>query len=151
MVHERRAARMTVVGIDVGATNTKIVHVDVAGNVLADVSFATMNDWPADVKRAVEPFTGANAVGVAAPGIAAPDGQTMWWMFGKMAGLVNFDWRRHLNRGSVPVLNDAQAALLGEAWLGAARGTRHAIMLTLGTGVGGAIMCDGRLLRGYLG
>ena len=51
----------------------------------------------------------------------------------------------------VPVLNDAHAALLGEAWLGAARGFRHVIMLTLGTGVGGAAIVDGKLLRGALG
>ena len=51
----------------------------------------------------------------------------------------------------VPVLNDAQAALLGEVWLGAARGAANAMLLTLGTGVGGALMVDGRLLRGHLG
>jgi glucokinase len=49
------------------------------------------------------------------------------------------------------VLNDAHAALLGEAWVGAARGREHVVLLTLGTGVGGAIMTDGRLLRGTIG
>jgi glucokinase len=49
------------------------------------------------------------------------------------------------------VLNDAQAALVGEAWCGAARGVEHAILLTLGTGVGGAALVDGRILRGRLG
>jgi glucokinase len=51
----------------------------------------------------------------------------------------------------VPVLNDAQAALVGETWCGAARGSRNALMLTLGTGVGGAAMVDGRILRGHIG
>src|SRR5207237_7988665 len=51
----------------------------------------------------------------------------------------------------VPVLNDAHAALLGEAWVGAARGFQNGSMLTLGTGVGGAAMVDGRLLRGQIG
>jgi glucokinase len=49
------------------------------------------------------------------------------------------------------VLNDAQAALLGETWQGPARGARNVMLLTLGTGVGGAAMVDGRLLRGHLG
>jgi glucokinase len=49
------------------------------------------------------------------------------------------------------VLNDAHAALLGEAWIGAARGCKNVAMLTLGTGVGGAVLCDGRLLRGAIG
>ena len=51
----------------------------------------------------------------------------------------------------MPVLNDAQAALLGETWLGAARNSKNAFLLTLGTGVGGAAMVDGRLLRGHIG
>ena len=52
---------------------------------------------------------------------------------------------------NVPVVNDAQGALLGETWLGAARGSRDVILLTLGTGVGGAILADGQLLRGKIG
>jgi glucokinase len=51
----------------------------------------------------------------------------------------------------VPVRNDAHASLLGEVWIGAARGMRDVILLTLGTGVGGAVICDGHLLRGHLG
>lgn len=47
--------------------------------------------------------------------------------------------------------NDANAALLGEHRGGAAEGTRHAVMLTLGTGIGGAVLADGRLVRGVLG
>jgi glucokinase len=49
------------------------------------------------------------------------------------------------------VLNDAHAALIGEVAHGAARGQRDVVLLTLGTGVGGAILADGRLLRGHLG
>jgi glucokinase len=71
-------------------------------------------------------------------------------MQGRMAALAGFDWSEFLGR-PVPVLNDAHAALMGEAWLGAAAGETNVCMLTLGTGVGGAIMCDGQLLRGRLG
>jgi glucokinase len=48
-------------------------------------------------------------------------------------------------------LNDAHAALLGEVWKGAAAGYRDVILLTLGTGVGGAILSEGRLLKGVIG
>jgi glucokinase len=64
--------------------------------------------------------------------------------------LEGLAWGSWLGR-EVAVLNDAHAALLGEVWQGAARGLRDAILLTLGTGVGGAIWSDGRLIRGRLG
>jgi len=51
----------------------------------------------------------------------------------------------------VPVLNDAHAALIGESWLGAARSLENVFMLTLGTGVGGAAIVEGKLLRGHIG
>ena len=47
--------------------------------------------------------------------------------------------------------NDANAALLGEAWLGAARGVDNVLLLTLGTGVGGAVLLGGRLFTGHGG
>lgn len=47
--------------------------------------------------------------------------------------------------------NDANVALLGEAWLGAARGLQHVVMIPLGTGVGGAVMIDGAILHGAKG
>jgi len=69
-----------------------------------------------------------------------------------MSGVMRLDWTKELKRDRpVAVLNDGHAALLGEAWKGAAIGARDVVMLTLGTGVGGAIMCDGRLLRGAIG
>jgi len=46
---------------------------------------------------------------------------------------------------------DGNAALLAELWVGAAKGQKNVVMLTLGTGVGGAILCDGNLLRGAQG
>lgn len=51
----------------------------------------------------------------------------------------------------VRVLNDANAAVLGECFTGAARGLRHVLMLTLGTGVGGGMVLDGRLYGGARG
>lgn len=51
----------------------------------------------------------------------------------------------------VVVENDVNAALWAESQLGAARGVRHAVMLTLGTGLGGALLLDGRIYRGAQG
>jgi len=94
----------------------------------------------------------AGSCGLSAPGLTSADGKSIAYMPGRLEGLEGLDWSIALGRqGDIPVLNDAQAALLGEVWLGAARGSRHVFMLTLGTGVGGAAMVDGRLLRGAMG
>jgi glucokinase len=52
---------------------------------------------------------------------------------------------------SCEVLNDANAAILGESWVGGLRGTKAAILLTLGTGVGGGLLLDGKLWTGATG
>ena len=68
--------------------------------------------------------------------------------------LAGVDVREQLQRRfGVPVMieNDANAAALAEHRLGAGRGTRHMVMLTLGTGVGGGLILDGRLYRGAVG
>ncbi len=56
-------------------------------------------------------------------------------------------------RLGAPVIleNDANAAALGEKWIGAGRGVDDLVLLTLGTGVGGGIISDGKILRGFLG
>src|SRR5206468_1632362 len=91
-------------------------------------------------------------IGLCAPGLAARDERSIAWMQGRMAAIQRVDWTALLASPTpVPVLNDAHAALVGEAWLGAARGARDVVLLTLGTGIGGAILADGKLLRGHIG
>jgi glucokinase len=92
----------------------------------------------------------AMPVGISAPGLAKRDGSCIGWMPGRMRGIENFVWADFLKR-TTHVLNDAHAALLGEVWQGAARGGKDVLLLTLGTGVGGAAMCDGKLITGHLG
>jgi len=150
-------------GIDVGGTQLKAVAVDADGRVLARAKWPTedglltRSDWISRAHSALAEFAArsggpAAAVGVAAPGLAAADARSIAHLPGKLAGLVGLDWTQALGRPDlVPVLNDGHAALLGEAWIGAARGRRHVVMLTLGTGIGGAVLADGRLLRGAIG
>ncbi|HEV8293135.1 MAG TPA: ROK family protein, partial [Tepidisphaeraceae bacterium] len=113
-------------------------------------------DWPEGVKKyiaAIEKQRGeAQWLGIAAPGLAAPDGSCISWMQERLVEVQGLKWTEFLGRKrAVPVLNDAQAALLGEVWKGSAAGARNAILLTLGTGVGGAILCDGSILKGAIG
>jgi glucokinase len=155
----RMSERSYAIGIDVGVTNIKSVCVEPSGAILCRKSIETRAEapnWPDRVRRLVEQFEGeygrTGAIGVAAPGIAAPDGTCISWMQGRLDAVQGLNWTTFLSRPQpVPVLNDAQAALLGEVWLGAARRASNALLLTLGTGVGGALMVDGRLLKGHLG
>lgn len=147
-------------GIDIGGTNIKGLAVSASGRVLAEIAVPTKDDgtsaWQKQVRRTFDQLCqGTSAperVGLAAPGLPAKDQASILSMPGRLPGLEGRVWQEYLCLPhSVPVLNDAQAALLGEAWRGAARGAQNAILLTLGTGVGGAALVDGNLLRGHLG
>jgi glucokinase len=148
-------------GIDLGGSSVKAVAVTAEGKALArhNESFdpETRMDFAQTVRRVkerIEKERGAppRRIGLSAPGLAAKDAHSIAFMPGRLEGLVGLNWTQYLESASpVPVLNDAHAALLGEVWQGAARGSIHVIMLTLGTGVGGAAMVDGRLLRGHSG
>ena len=145
------------IGIDLGGTHVKAVATNSAGDVLARLSGETGADWKEKVAGLVTQLEGtqqapADFIGLAAPGLAAPDSRSVASLPGRLPGIEGLDWTAFLQRAKpVTVVNDAHAALLGEAWCGAAVPFRHVIMLTLGTGVGGAILADGRLLRGAIG
>lgn len=146
-------------GIDIGVTQTKWARVTRQGQTLDRGTFDThaeSTEWPGAVRAFVDRLEiehgVAESVGIAAPGIASPDARCISWMQGRLDAVQGLDWTKHLGRSQpVRVLNDAQAALLGEAWVGAAAGSTNVMLLTLGTGVGGALMIDGRLLKGHLG
>ncbi len=149
------------IGLDVGGTNVKAIALSAGGKVLETHEVSTVDDaqatWKLDSKKLIEQMEQkvgrpADAVGVSCPGIIAPHGRSVWWMLGKMEPLMGFEWSPFLGRKDiVPVYNDAKGALLGEVAAGAAKGKENVVLITLGTGVGGAIMCDGKLLNGHLG
>jgi glucokinase len=88
------------------------------------------------------------AVGVAVPGLVRPDG-TVWAP--NLPGWKRMALARSLKRAlRVPVVveSDRNAAVLGEAWRGVARGKSDVIVLMLGTGIGAGILSGGRLVRG---
>lgn len=152
------------IGIDLGGTNIKGALFDASTGECLDRATTPTRDgendgdlpaWSSGVRKLVERFEAAAGgeqvpIGISAPGLAARDGSCISWMPGRMHGLEGFRWADFLQRPA-RVLNDAHAALLGEVWQGAADGARDAVMLTLGTGVGGAVISDGRLLTGHLG
>jgi glucokinase len=149
------------IGVDLGGTNIKIVSVSQDGDVLDRSTCETQADSPASwvetIRQRIREIEETRSepagwIGLAAPGLAARDSRSITNMPGKLRGLEQLDWTDSLQASDpVRVLNDAHAALLGEAWVGAARGYRNAVLLTLGTGVGGALLIEGRLFKGHIG
>ena len=144
------------IGIHLGGTTAKMLAVTprpVIGRAVAPTADAT---WRKHVARAFRSLVAdvdgtLQWVGVAAPGLP-------YLMVDRSPPCRNVSpvsrgstGKTSLHRVQRPVVYDAQGALLGETWLGAARGSRDVILLTLGTGVRGAILANGQLLRGKIG
>ena len=148
------------IGLDIGGTRVKAVVVEDEGTVLDQVVRQSLNNgierWAevayALVQELIHQYGEELSVGVCAAGLADGDESCIWNLPNQMPGVEGLNWQRFLGRPqAVPALNDGQAALLGEQWLGAAAGRQNMIMLTLGTGVGGAAIVNGQLLRGARG
>ncbi|HEX6891504.1 MAG TPA: ROK family protein [Chryseolinea sp.] len=144
------------IGIDLGCTNIKGVLVDGEGKIINEAKAETNEQddqhWKKAVADMIAVFTkesGGNvdAIGLSAPGLADPHNQCISFMPGRLPGLENFVWT-DLIKKEVFVLNDAHAAIMAEATFGAAKGLKHAALLSLGTGVGGGILINGQLYQG---
>lgn len=90
-----------------------------------------------------------DGVGISAPGIADTHNRAIAYMPVRLQGLEHFIWSDFLGC-SVFVLNDAHAALWAESQWGAGKGIANQLMLTLGTGIGGGLLVEGKLLQGFL-
>ncbi|KAF0179772.1 MAG: glucokinase [Limisphaerales bacterium] len=146
-------------GLDLGGTSIKAVAVTATGEKLRQRSVPFVDrdmEWAKKIRTLIRAWRrelGEPAgIGLSAPGLAAKDARSIAVMPGRLLGLERLDWTDYLaSPRPIPILNDAHAALLGEVWRGAARGLRDVMLFTLGTGVGGAAMVDGHLLRGAIG
>lgn len=158
------SAPAVAVGIDVGGTTIKMGLVDPAGHVLARrrIAYASMStfDALADVLAAetrameAEAQRQASCLGVAAPGHAQGGDGLMVDGTANVPLLRNRSLAAALHeRLGVPVetLNDGIAAALGELNFGAGRGLQRFAVVTFGTGVGGGVVIDGRVVMGAEG
>jgi glucokinase len=147
------------IGVDVGGTTVAAGVVDEQGSVLETAQRDTPSDDPkkteeviADLIRELAASRDVEAVGVGAAGFV--DAQRSTVLFAP-----NLAWRDEPLRAAIekrcglPVVieNDANAAAWAEARFGAGRGEDHVVILTIGTGIGGGIVLEGRLLRGRFG
>lgn len=147
------------IGLDVGGTNVRGAVVDAAGVVVHERRLDSPATWKemadamteviADL-RALAPET--TAVGVGAAGLVDRDGQIAYSP--NIPAFRDAPVRATLGeRLDLPVIvdNDANVAAFGEVSHGAARGYADALMVTLGTGIGGGIVVGGEVLRGAHG
>ncbi len=144
------------IGVDLGGTRIKAVAINHSGEILHQLYMPTNdgNDvtWKEAVNRAVNELKklledDRIIVGISAPGLPNADNTHIAYMPGRLQGLEKFNWGNWLHSKTF-VLNDAVAALIAEANHGVAKKRKHVAMITLGTGVGGAILIDGKPYQG---
>ena len=147
------------IGIDVGGTNLKAGLVDTSGQILAVVRTPlhfqsaealaeTLASLALDaVEKAGQTVSAVESVGIGIPG-AVSDGTVLYTANIPMRDVpLEKLFRRHLD---LPVFlgNDADCAAVGEYLLGAGKGTRDFLVITLGTGIGGGLILGGKLQSG---
>jgi len=146
----------TAIGIDIGGTNIKGVVLNDEGKILRRLIVPT-NDgaagkWKQTTFKLINQLASAHRspislIGISCPGLANADNSRISYMPGRLSGVEDFDWGSYLNL-STYVLNDAHAALIAEGTFGVMKQCKNAVLLTLGTGVGGALLINGELYQG---
>lgn len=156
------------IGVDLGGTNTDLGLVTENGNIVQRRNMATnaytdfalyIRDFMREVELmlADQQAIDGQAVQLEGIGVGAPNGNFYTGCVDNapnltMKGVLDFAKEIHRYRDTPVVLsNDANAAAYGEYIYGGAKGLRHFIMFTLGTGVGSGIVVDGRLVHGSTG
>ncbi len=152
------------IGIDIGGTNTKFGIVDAKGHILEQDRCLTneseqVQDFIDNLHKKLTPII-EKAGGLSkfsGIGIGAPNGN---FYSGTIEYAPNLKWRGIIplaqlvsDRFGLPtkLTNDANAAAMGEMMYGCAKGMRHFITITLGTGVGSGIVIDGKIVLGHDG
>ena len=151
------------IGIDIGGTNTDIGLVRDDGRCMAKKNLPTNKYYDAsvyvsDICDKIKDLIGENEVtAIDGIGIAAPAGN---FYTGCIENATNLNFKGVIDLAAlfhdhldVPVVvsNDANAAAYGELVYGGAKGMKHFVMFTLGTGVGSGIVVDGKLVHGKTG
>lgn len=139
-----------------GGSRIKAAVIDRPGNILHQL-YEPTNDagdaiWKNAISRIIREFQGKLenndfVIGISAPGLPNAINSAIAYMPGRLQGLENFVWTDFLKIPTF-VLNDAISALMAEARFGAAKDKKNVIMLTLGTGVGGAVLIDSKPYQG---
>lgn len=163
MSEQASATERIVLGLDIGGTSVKMGLVSSAGQTLGTGSVPTGKlDNPEAYARltdAIDALAATNeiniadisAVGLDVPGVIVDSKLLMAPNIALNLDELLAALKAKLPGAQFAALNDANAAALGETWLGAGSGVDSLIMLTLGTGVGGGVVVDGKVVEGAHG
>jgi glucokinase len=151
-------------GIDIGGTNTSLGFVTRAGTLVAESKMLTQALEPAvayvahlqakinGMLEKIEETYELKGIGVGAPNANYYKGTVEYPPNLKWEGVTNLaEMIRHHYQVPVAITNDANAAAIGEMKFGAAKGMKHFIVITLGTGLGSGIVVDGKMVYGHDG
>ncbi len=152
------------IGLDLGGTNLRAAAVDRSGAMIDSVSKKTAysDGREAILKEIVDALltlrsrcasADLKGIGVAVPGFIDMS-KGVIRNANNLASLENFPIRDEISKrlGTQVILeNDANAAAIGEQWIGTGKEVKDLVLLTLGTGVGGGIISNGQIVRGSLG
>jgi glucokinase len=153
------------IGVDLGGTNLRIAAIDESGSLMEKITMRTqVQDGPdgvidrmcSGINQLVAKYAQNSRLlgaGVGVPGIIEMRTGTLRES-PNLPGWHDYPVREAIeSRLGAPVIleNDANAAAFGEEWLGAAKDVNSMLMVTLGTGVGGGIVLDGRIWHGMTG
>ncbi|MDO4812759.1 MAG: ROK family protein [Eubacteriales bacterium] len=148
------------IGIDLGGTNIKGALVNENGEIIkqntcptyAEQGVEAVTENIANMIRNLAEGVTIDGVGMGCPGTVDDKAGTV--VYACNIGWVDYDVRtalKELTGYDVCLVNDANAAALAEVVVGAVKGAESAVVVTLGTGVGGGVVIDGKLLTGYTG
>ena len=154
---------MYTIGVDLGGTNIAVGLCDESLKMIDKGSVPTLADRDGElivrdmanlaaeiIKRNGLTVNDIASVGIATPGAA--NSKTGVVEYANNLPFLNFPiaeiFKKYLPVEKVLIANDANAAALGEALAGAAKGTKNSVMITLGTGVGGGVIIDGKIFDG---
>lgn len=152
-------------GVDVGGTTVKIGCFDKEGHLISKWEIPTrkesqgkyiLPDVAESLKERMEmdgiELENVQGIGIGVPGPVLANGTVercvnLGWGHTDMKGIL----RQYFPGVDIEAGNDANVAALGEVWRGAGRGKKNAVMITLGTGVGGGVVIDGKIVSGVHG
>jgi glucokinase len=152
------------IGVDLGGTNLRAAAVNANGEVLARVSvpanydagpLKVVNEIVAAIRKVRDHLDNGElrGVGIGVPGFIDIERGVVIGS-SNLPGFNDFPVRDEIQQHlGIPIIleNDANAAALGEKWIGAGQNVKHLILLTLGTGIGGGVIADGKILHGSHG